>query len=419
MTSLNPLYQRNGLSFIHAHKDEDGLDDKANLSQSRVLVVDDNSVNRELLLALLKRMGVGECDIATDGEEALYKVKDFMPDLLLLDIMMPKMDGFEVCSALRQQPVFAALPILVQTSLNRAEDRARAFAAGATDFVTKPLNAAELMARVRIHLQNRVLIQSLSDYHQRTSAGLALARAMQLRLMPQHSDLENLANHGFYIDAVFQPSSELGGDFWGVKLQNPQRLLIYTVDFSGHGVNAALNTFRLHALIQRYGLDEAAPASSMEILNNHLCQLLQPGQFATMLLGVVDRAKGLFEYASAGAPAPLYWQEDKGPAFGQNAGLPMGLMKNARYDSYALPIEAKSWLFLYSDAVTEAQTDQGLFGEEGLLQCAEDYQRQNWQDAFTDRLLPRLGNSQGSGVDDDLTALALCFKAQSARNLPS
>ncbi len=153
---------------------------------------------------------------AGDGNDGLARLDSFQPDLVLLDLMMPHLDGFEMCRRLRADPRWKGLPVLVQSSLNRAEDRARAFAAGATDYVAKPINAVELLARVRIHLQKRALLRDLEQYHARAESELALARSMQERLMPGPARLAELRDAlGVSIDAHFAPSSELGGDFWG------------------------------------------------------------------------------------------------------------------------------------------------------------------------------------------------------------
>ncbi|MBF0333963.1 MAG: response regulator, partial [Alphaproteobacteria bacterium] len=121
----------------------------------RVLVIEDSETNRRLLDALLRAAGIQTIAFAVDGIDGLEKVESFQPDLVVLDIMMPRMDGFEVCRRLRALPEHRSLPILVQTGLETAQERTEAFRAGATDLVIKPLNGAEFLARVRVHLQNR------------------------------------------------------------------------------------------------------------------------------------------------------------------------------------------------------------------------------------------------------------------------
>lgn len=384
--------------------------DAAHFAQARVMIVDDNRVNRHLLLALLERGGIAQVEMAEDGHDALARMDRFRPDLILLDLMMPNLDGFEMCRRLRAEPRWADLPVLVQSSLNRAEDRARAFAAGATDYVTKPINAIELLSRVRIHLQNRALVSDLRMYRRRTETELELARRMQERLMPPPERLvENEAATGVAIDAHFAPSSELGGDFWDFRRDGHGRLVVYLVDFSGHGVAAALNTFRLHAMVQRMDFDAFDPSEFLAAINRRLCALLPNGQFATMLAGVVDHETNRFLYASAGSTRPLVWGPgDSEPRLCESAGLPLGLLPSATYEPRAVELPPDGRLFLYSDAAIEipvGPAGEDVLDEHGLIDLIRDGLHLPDGQRFLAALLPRL--AAAGPIDDDLTALLL------------
>ncbi len=382
-------------------------DPAAGLEQARVMVVDDNRVNRHLLLALLERGGVRHVEMAEDGNDALARMERFRPDLILLDLMMPNLDGFEMCRRLRADSRWTDLPVLVQSSLSRAEDRAKAFAAGATDYVTKPINAVELLARVRIHLQNRALVHDLRLFHERTESELALARKMQERLMPSPERLAEVeAAVGLSIHAHFAPSSELGGDFWDLRRDGQGRLVLCLVDFSGHGVGAALNTFRLHAICQQMDFSDFAPAAFLATVNKRLCALLPHGQFATMLAGVFDLAGNRFLYASAGSTKPMLWAPgDSAPTPGESAGLPLGLLPSADYETRSLPLPPGGRLFFYSDAAIEIMVGDDVLDEPGLAALVA--RRMGEADAarFLDGLLDDL-HATGP-IDDDLTALVV------------
>ncbi|CAO3407552.1 PP2C family protein-serine/threonine phosphatase [Azospirillum largimobile] len=390
-----------------ATRESDGAD---GLAGARVLVVDDNRINRHLLLALLERGGITLVEQAEDGQEALARMERFNPDLVLLDLMMPQMDGFEMCRILRADPRWKSLPVLVQSSLNRVEDRTRAFLAGATDYVTKPINAVELLARVRIQLRKRAMLRDLEQYHSRTESELALARAMQGRLLPGPERLAELeAATGIAIDAHFAPSSELGGDFWGIDRLPGGRVAVYMVDFSGHGVGAALNTFRLDAICRQIGSAELTPAEFLAAMNRRLCGLLPSGQFATMLTGLIDPVAGVFHYASAGSTAPMMWLPGDGaPRMGDGSGLPLGLLASADYDSRQLPMPPGARLFFYSDAAIEIPLEGdggGVLDEPGLAALLAGRLHEPDGTRLLDRLLADL-HATGP-VDDDLTALLL------------
>jgi len=381
------------------------------LAGARVLIVDDNRINRHLLLALLERGGITLIEQAEDGQDALALMERFKPDLVLLDLMMPQMDGFEMCRRLRADPRWKSLPVLVQSSLSRTEDRARAFAAGATDYVTKPINAVELLARVRIQLRKRAMLRDLEQYHSRTESELELARAMQARMLPGSDRLAELeAATGIAVQAHFAPSSELGGDFWGIERLPDGRVAVYLVDFSGHGVGAALNTFRLDAICRQIGCTDLTPAEFLEAVNRRLCGLLPSGQFATMLTGLIDPVAGEFHYASAGSTAPMVWHPgDEAPRLGDGSGLPLGLLPSVSYDARRLPMPPGARLFLYSDAAIEIPIEGGesheVLDEYGLATLLALRLHEPDDAALLSGLLDDL--TATGPIDDDLTALLL------------
>jgi sigma-B regulation protein RsbU (phosphoserine phosphatase) len=379
-----------------------------NIRNSQILVVDDNRVNRHLLVAVLQRGGFSNVGMAEDGIDALAKIEESAPDLILLDLMMPKMDGFEMCRLVRTDPARRDLPILVQSSLSGSDDRKRAFSAGATDFVTKPINATELLSRVRIHLENQALLRDLQEYRRRRQTELALARSMQERLLPPASRLAQARRDlGLSLSAHFEPSSELGGDFWDLRRDDRDRLIVWLVDFSGHGVGAALNTFRLHAILRQMDLTNFDPAEHLREVNERVCSLLKNGQFATMLVGVVDQTTDTFHYASAGAPAPMVWQpHDEMPEFGDSSGLPVGILASARYQNRDLALPLGGRLFLYSDGASELWTsDDTVLGEEGLLELVQRHMHQPDDNRFLDGVLDSL--AELGSFNDDVTALVL------------
>lgn len=130
------------------------------LPQSTVLIVDDNPQNVELLVAFLESLPV-KLVTAVDGVDALEKVAENNPDLILLDVMMPRMSGFQVCQRLKRNPATSTIPVLIVTALNEVSDVERAVEGGADDFLTKPVNRVELLTRVRSLVRVSLLQQRL------------------------------------------------------------------------------------------------------------------------------------------------------------------------------------------------------------------------------------------------------------------
>lgn len=322
---------------------------------SRILVVDDQQPIRKILQAYLTAGGYRNLSFAQDGDEALEAIRRESPDLVILDLLMPHADGLEVCAALRADAACADLPVLVQTAADSPEERTRVFAAGATDMIGKPINSAELLARVGIHLQNRYMLRRLSEYHDRMERELDEARRMQHDIMPRLDEIDRIRDdYGIGIRSLLQTCDQLGGDFWNVWPVGPRRLGFWLVDFAGHGVTASLNTFRFQSLALGLDLGDLGVSAHAEALNRRLESILTVGQFATAIVGCIDLDDDVIRYAAAGAPEPLLQTPDAPSGrFCATAGRPLGIAHDSRYPEQEIPFPPGSSLFLYSDSLVE------------------------------------------------------------------
>lgn len=372
------------------------------LSECRILVVEDNQMNRVLVLGFLNATGIAQVEQAVDGVDGLEKVASFNPDLIILDLMMPRMDGHEFLRRLRADPRHAELPVLVTTALGSVHDRNAVFRLGATDYLEKPINGLELLARVNIHLRNRVMLNSLTRYRDRLSQDLSTLRAMQEMLLPQRPQVEALAaSHGVTIASFFEPSLELGGDLWGCRPLADGKVAVFMADFSGHGVTAAVNTFRLKVLLD--GLENFDdPAGILAILNRALTGMLPRGQFATMAYAVVDTVADTLIIASAGAPPPIVG-DDGGVEQCVTRGLPLGVVADAEYVNVAMAFPKGRFLVLYSDALIEMPDRNGrMLEEDGAVALVADVRR------VPNPLTALLDAFRSDGpLDDDLTVVWL------------
>lgn len=331
-----------------------------------VLVVDDDATTRELLRAFLEQAGLRRITLAADGDQALAAIAESPPDLVVLDILMPGRDGRDVLRVLREQPRTRQLPVLVQTALDSAYARSDIFAVGATDLIVKPVNRQEFLARIRIHLENLLLVQGMRVYQdqlqrqiERLGQEMAAAREMQQALLPDPALCRAISlSHGLDLEAFFEPSSALGGDIWGVRPIDDRRIALYLADFSGHGVNAAINTFRLDLLMRRPTADPADGPAFLGALGRELARLLPRGQFATMLYLLFD-VDGAVSAVIAGAPGPVVV-----PAAGPcrritGSGLPLGLTDKARYEAVHFTLAPGESLLLHSDCFVEQPRRDG------------------------------------------------------------
>jgi sigma-B regulation protein RsbU (phosphoserine phosphatase) len=254
-----------------------------------ILIVDDEPLVCRLLASILKKQNFSNIKFATGGHSALEQIGAFKPDIVLLDVQMPDLSGIEVCDRIRAIPACVDMPILVHSATFDRKETGVLFAAGASDFVSKPINPSELVSRVVLHLERRKLMCELRDYRERTSQELDAARMMQFDLLPAVADQQKIAAAaGLRIGSYSRSSSEIGGDFWGVLPVDESSFAVFLADFAGHGVTAALNTFRLHALIHEHKDLYHDPSRLLSTLNDRLARMLSPGQFATLVYVLVE-----------------------------------------------------------------------------------------------------------------------------------
>jgi phosphoserine phosphatase RsbU/P len=376
-----------------------------------ILIVDDSGVTRATIVAHLRAAGFSNIIQAVDGVDGLQRARAHHPELVITDLMMPNMDGFELCRRLRAEPDFAQVPILVETAMEKPEQRVDVFDAGASDLICKPLNVREFIGRVRVHLERGRLIERLSEYQRRMNQELYQARIVQAMLLPTDVTVAQMqARYPLQLASHYEASIGIGGDFWGIDAIDPDRCRIFCADFAGHGVSAALNTFRLHAFISREALDATEPHEWLMRLNAFLCDVLPVGQYATMFCAVVDFRLGTLQYAAACAPPPMVLSAGGDAAFHavDGAGVPLGIRADATYESRAVAFPTGSVLFVYSDALIETPDALNpIFDHERLCAFLNRHRRIDRPAALQQAVLKELQSDGPPCHSDDLTTIVL------------
>jgi len=214
---------------------------------------------------------------------------------------------------------------------------------------------------------------------------------------------------GLRIASYFRPSSEIGGDIWGMLPINDQSFGIFIADFTGHGVTAALNTFRLHALIHEYRHLHDDPVGLLSALNARLAALLSLGQFATFLYVVIDHAAGRLRFASAGAPPPIMTVGLYGLShLVEAAGAPLGISGNMDYELHEKPFPRGSALLLFSDGLPENPDLRGRrIGEEGLLGAIDACDSELAPEQIVARICEAAGIRPDVPLPDDTTVICI------------
>ncbi len=330
--------------------------------QGSVLVVDDELPNRRSLRRIL---GIRGCDVAlaANGEEACELAAERVPDLALVDVMMPGMDGYEVCERLRSNPLTADVAIIMVTGKSGVEDIEHAFDVGAMDYIRKPFNPRELVVRVRNALDLKHRTDELRRWKRRMSHELELAGALQQTLL---SDAPLLTNR-FEVRIARRPCLNIGGDLFDVIHLGGGRVCIYIGDICGHGVAPAIISSMLKGtlseLVPAYERD--GPAAICNELDTRFRQFIpDPSLYATLFLGILDPYSLSWHCMNCGHPSPIILTRD-GPVscepLAQKGGVPIGFgflsggTPCSREEEASFRMPPGSTLFAYTDGLTEAR----------------------------------------------------------------
>ena len=388
-----------------------------------ILVVDDVAANLQVLSGMLKDRGYKVRPVPS-GELALQAARKSLPDLILLDINMPVMNGYEVCAHLKADAALRGVPVIFISALNDNLDKVKAFALGGVDYLTKPFQMEELHARVETHLKLRHLQQALEATNARLeqancrmSRDLTAAAAIQRTFLPDAT----LQVPGVRCAWSYQPCDELAGDGLNIIPLADGKVALCLLDVSGHGVAAALLSVTLSRLLS----PPSDPSSILVIHRNHLGHDINPPgavadhlnrlfpydmtteQFATLMYGVLDVATGDYCHIAAGHPGPILLPAGGPPTLVANPGLPIGLADEP-YAEHTVHLEPGDRLYLYSDGLPDAMSPTGeRFGDARLLHLI-DRLRVEPLTQGVDSLMAELARWQAGGKpQDDLSILVV------------
>jgi serine phosphatase RsbU (regulator of sigma subunit) len=373
-----------------------------------ILIVDDTPINIGVISGALKDSFATK--VATSGEKALAIASGKeKPDLILLDILMPEMDGYEVCRRLKANPDTRDIPVIFLTSQTEAEDETNGFAVGAVDYIHKPFSAAVVKARVRTHLMLREAHAQIARQLVEINTELEMARQIQLSILPSSTPKIT----GMDIVARYIPMTSVAGDFYDFIVVDERHVGILIADVSGHGLPAALIASMLQVALTAQARHVSEPAKVLAGLNQALCGKFQHN-FVTAAYVYVDLEKNIMNYGGAGHPPLLLWRKSTGSACELlENGLVMGQFEEATYDSLQIAIEPGDRFFLYTDGILEtANPAQEEFGTDRFMKFMETNNKLPagpFADALLLELARWLEQPPGEGHKDDISLLAVDF----------
>ena len=371
-----------------------------------ILIVDDAPSNLQMVNSILK--GSYNVRIATSGAKALELVKAApTPDLILLDVMMPGMNGYEVCTRLKADAITKDVPVIFLTGQTETEDETRGFDVGAVDYIHKPFSPAVVKARVQTHLVLRDTREQLAEQLLAIQKELETARQIQLSILPR--EIPRIP--GLDVAARYIPMSAVAGDFYDFLVVDDKHVGVLIADVSGHGMPAALIASMLKIAFAAQADCAADPARVLHGLNQALNGKFQH-HYVTAAYVYVDMERRKLRYGGAGHPPLVLWSSGAGEVRKiEENGLFLGKFDFAAYTSVEIAFEPGSWAMLYTDGVTEASNpDMADFGDERLAEVLNS-ERDDTSDQFADRLLAELARwsarAPGQDLDDDITLVAL------------
>jgi sigma-B regulation protein RsbU (phosphoserine phosphatase) len=377
-------------------------------AQKLILIVDDTPLNIGVISGALKDSY--KTKIATNGEKALALASaEEKPDLILLDIMMPGMDGYEVCSRLKADPATSEIPVIFLTGQTSAEDETRGFDVGAVDYVHKPFSPAVVKARVRSHILLREARAQLASQLLALNTELEMARQIQLSILP-HS-IPKLP--GLEIAANFLPMTSVAGDFYDFIQIDEKHIGILIADVSGHGLPSALIASMLQVALTGQAGHASEPAKVLLGLNRALCGKFT-SNFVTAAYVYADLENNRMRYAGAGHPPVLQWRSSTGKtAQVLENGLVLGMIEEATYEALEFPLEPGDRYVLYTDGILEAaNSSQEQFGADRFMRFIENH-KQLGADQFSQTFLTELSRwssqTADQGQQDDITLLVIDY----------
>ena len=376
----------------------------------QLLVADDDAANREMLARRLQRQG-HRVSLASSGLEVLRLLRTQKFDLVLLDMIMPGLDGYQVLTRMKSDPALADVPVIILSSLDQENNVARCIEAGAEDYVGKPFNSVFLRARIgaclerkRLRDQERQTFEALKKSQKILCDELAEAAGYVRSLLPP--PLEDGPIRAAW---RFLPSTQLGGDALGYHWLDELRFAVFVLDVCGHGVGAALLSVSVMNMLRNRSVpdvDFADPGAVLAALNRAFPMERQNNMFFTLWYGVVSTDTRELAFACGGhPPAVLLDPTEASPRTLHAPGAIVGGFPEARYAVGKQALKPDSRLYVFSDGLYELARDGGKTVQ--LEEFVAELGRSAAGSKLDQALAWAAGIRGGAGFEDDVSVLEL------------
>lgn len=399
-----------------------------------ILIVDDSKLQRKILSTTVRRWGF-EVREAESAEQALEMCQVNQPDFVLSDWVMPSMNGLEFCQAFRNLPHDDYGYFILLTSKGEKDEIAEGLRAGADDFLTKPINADELGARIsagerildmqrELKKKNGMLGETLDELqrvYDLLDKDLMEAKKLQQSLVRERQKSFPTGD----LSLILRPSGRVGGDLVGFYPAAENHLGLFAIDVSGHGISSALMTARLAGYLSASAPDQNValerlkdgsyqslpPSEVIEVLNDLVLDEMDTEHYFTLLLADVDLLTGDVVLAQAGHPHPAVQRANGSVEQSGTGGFPVGLLSGIKFEQFDIKLNKGDRLLILSDGVTECPSPKGeMFEEEGLSLLMTDLHHIKGP-AFFDALIWNLTSfAETDHFPDDVSGLLFEFR---------
>lgn len=386
--------------------------------QPKILIVDDEPFNIDYLEQELEDMGYATLS-ATNGREALDLVETESPDMILLDIMMPVMNGFEALERLKAEKDWRDIPVVVISATDDLSSVVKGIKLGAEDYLPKPFEPVLLQARLKAGLDKKRLRDLEQKHLQSLERELEIAREIQADFLPD----EVLQPKGWEIASAFLAAREVAGDFYDVFHLPGGYIGLILGDVCDKGVGSALYMALFRSLLRAASdfptlvgeVDEqseaADPAAVMlnavRLTNDYICKVHHSANYSTLFFGALDPASGLLRYIDAGHERPLILNGSGIKSELKLTGPVVGLLEEAEFRVEDYQLEDGDLLLVYSDGFTDIENPDGdMFGRERFKSSLTGASRS--AQSFVSNVLRQVSAfAQDAAQFDDMTMLAV------------
>jgi len=372
--------------------------------KATILVVDDSPVNLRLIVRTLEGRGY-RLLAAKSARAALDIARQVRPDLILLDVMMPEMDGFEVCRTLKANPDTRDAIVVFLSALGEVTDKVTGLELGASDYITKPIQAEEVIARVANHVARQQLEREVRRSRDRLQHELTRAGEMQRLILPAV-----LPSHGSVtFAAYYQTSLYAGGDYYDVFTLPDNQFGVMVADVSGHGAPSAIVMAMIRAAVHAFPGFAVDPSEMIRYLNRHFDFMWETPIFATALSALIEPKDKRLTIACAGHPPPLLLRNGRVTSIEVQATLPVLMMDVPHVPTTTTAVEPGDRVVFYTDGITERSNPQDEMYDLERLTAALERTAHLAPQAQLDAIVADLDTfAHQREPDDDQTLLVMC-----------